>query len=325
MKRLLSILVISFTPLSGMANTLNTQTASEAYLPAVASYYSSSEGNMLSMPFNSSTPVMFYNRDVFKKAGLDPNKPPGTWQEMEDISKKRLANGQQCGFTTGYQSMVQMENFAAIHNLPFATHNNGFESTKAELQINQPPFVEHITRMKQWADAGIFKYGGRGSHSAQLFYSGECAMYMNTSISLNSIRSNIPDSDIGVAELPYWDHLVDQPENSTIGGASLWVMRGHTEKEYSGVAKFLAYLSTPEVQANWHQASSYLPITAAAYELTREQGFYLTNPGAETAIQQMNRAEQKPNSRGLRLGNMPQIREVINEELEQKNTSARVE
>ena len=288
-----------------------------AFLPAVTGYYTTNDGNMLSMPFNSSTPVLYYNKEAFKKAGLNENNPPQTWKELETVSKQLLASGQQCGFTTGYQGWVQMENFAAIHNLPFATHNNGFESTKTEVQINQPAFVHHVSKMKEWSDAGIFKYGGRNSDSAPMFYSGECAMFMNSSASLSGIIANMPDSDIGVAKLPYWDHLVKQPENSIIGGASLWVLQGHKSSEYKGVAEFLAYLSEAEVQADWHQFTGYLPITTEAYEMTKKQGFYQANPGTETAIQQMTRAEPVPNSKGLRLGNFVQIRDVMDQELEQ--------
>ena len=290
---------------------------SSDYLPAVTGYYTTNDGDMLSMPFNSSTPVLYYNKDAFKKAGLDENKPPQTWKEMEEVSKKLLANGQECGFTTGYQGWVQMENFAAIHNLPFSTHNNGFESVKTEMQINQPEFVHHVSKMKEWSDSGVFKYGGRDSDSAPMFYSGECAMFMNSSASLAGIIANMPENEIGVAKLPYWDHLVEKPENSIIGGASLWVMQGHQGKDYEGVADFLAFLSEADIQADWHQFTGYLPITNEAYELTKEQGFYSANPGIDTAIEQMTRAEPVPNSKGLRLGNFVQIRDVMDQELEQ--------
>src|SRR5215510_15608267 len=82
-----------------------------AYLPAVYGYYSTTDGKLLSMPFNSSTPVLYYNKDAFKKAGLAGDEPPKTWDEVEQYSRKLLASGSQCGFTSQWQTWVQIENF----------------------------------------------------------------------------------------------------------------------------------------------------------------------------------------------------------------------
>lgn len=285
-----------------------------AYLAAVTGYYTDSHDKMLSLPFNSSTPVLYYNRQLFQKAGV--SAPPKTWEQMPEVAKKLRAAGVNCGFTTSWQSWVQLENFAARHNLPFASAGDGFLSNDVELLINKPPFIKHISALQQWAKDGTFKYGGRRSDSAQLFYSGQCAMYMGSSASYAGVRDNLKDN-FGVSSLPYWQSLVKKPQNSIIGGASLWVLRGHSDKVYQGVAKFFHYLSSAKVQADWHQFTGYLPITTAAYKLTKEQGFYQHNPGTDVAIKQMTQVAPTVNSKGLRLGNFPQIRDVINEELEQ--------
>ncbi|OOE58150.1 sn-glycerol-3-phosphate ABC transporter substrate-binding protein [Salinivibrio sp. ML323] len=283
------------------------------YLSSVTGYYSDEDGNMLSMPFNSSTPVLYYNKDLFAKAGVNP---PKTWEEVEQVSEKLLANGAQCGFTTGWQSWVQIENLGARHNAPIATNDNGFSSVDNKMLINQSPFVDHIAKMADWQQAGIFEYGGRRSDSAPLFYSGECAMYMNSSASYAGVRESVKDFEFGVAKLPYWDKAVKQPRNTIIGGATLWVLQGHESEEYKGVAQFFSFLSQPEIQADWHQFTGYLPITHDAYELSKKQGFYATNPGTDIAIKQMTEVEPTPASKGIRLGNFVQIRDVINEELE---------
>ncbi|WBA09757.1 sn-glycerol-3-phosphate ABC transporter substrate-binding protein UgpB [Salinivibrio kushneri] len=283
------------------------------YLSSVTGYYSDEDGNMLSMPFNSSTPVLYYNKDLFAKAGVNP---PKTWEEVEKVSEKLLANGAQCGFTTGWQSWVQIENLGARHNAPIATNDNGFGSVDNKMLINQSPFVDHIAKMADWQQAGIFEYGGRRSDSAPLFYSGECAMYMNSSASYAGVRESVKDFEFGVAKLPYWDKAVEQPRNTIIGGATLWVLQGHESEEYKGVAQFFSFLSQPEIQADWHQFTGYLPITHEAYELSKKQGFYAQNPGTDVAIKQMTEVEPTPASKGIRLGNFVQIRDVINEELE---------
>lgn len=285
-----------------------------SYLSTVTAYYTTSDGKMISLPFNSSTPVLYYNKALFKQAGIE--QPPKTWKEMGAVSQKLLDAGVKCGFTTTWQSWTQIENFGARNNLPIATKNNGFDGTDTSFLFNQAPFVTHIQRMADWSKSGIFKYGGRQSDAMPLFYTQECAMVMESSAGFAGIKENMKGIDIGVSQLPYDDTLVDKPANSIIGGASLWVMAGRPDAEYNGVAEFFTYLSSPEVQADWHQATGYLPVTKAAYALTQQQGFYQKNPGADTAILQMTTSDSTANSKGLRFGNFLQTREIVDEELE---------
>lgn len=291
-----------------------------AYLAPVAGYYTDTEGNMLSMPFNSSTPIMYYNKTVFEKAGLDPNAPPKTWAEMEAASKKIVESGAaKCGFTTGWVSWIQTENLSAWHNQPIGTLENGFGGLDAKLEVNGPVQVKHWGNLKKWADEGLYKYAGPlgGDNAPPMFYSQECAMMMNSSGSRAAVVANAKDFDLGFAMLPYYDDVEGAPQNSIIGGATLWVLQGRDPEEYKGVAKFFNYLSSPEVQADWHQFSGYLPITTAAYELSQKQGYYEANPGADTAIKQITLNPPTANSKGLRFGNYVQIRTIIDEEFEQ--------
>lgn len=285
-----------------------------SYLSTVTGYYTTSDGKMMSLPFNSSTPVLYYNKALFKQAGIE--QPPTTWKEMEAVAKKLLDSGVKCGFTTTWQSWTQIENFGARNNLPIATKNNGFDGTDATFLFNKTPFVNHIQQMADWSKLGIFKYGGRQSDAMPLFYTQECAMVMESSAGFAGIKENMKGIEIGVSQLPYDDTLVKKPNNTIIGGASLWVMSGRPDAEYQGVAKFFTYLSSPKVQADWHQATGYLPVTKAAYALTQQQGFYQQNPGTETAILQMTSSEPTENSKGLRFGNFLQTREILDEELE---------
>jgi sn-glycerol 3-phosphate transport system substrate-binding protein len=288
----------------------------KAYLASVTGYYTDTEGNMLSMPFNSSTPVLYYNKDAFKKAGLDPEKAPKTWQEVEAAATALQASGTKCGFTTGWQSWVQIENFSAWHNIPLGTRENGFAGLDTEFTFNNPTVVKHIAQLGEWQKSKIFDYGGRRSDSAPKFYTQECAMYMNSSAAYAGVKANAKDFDFGVGMLPYWEGVAGAPQNSIIGGATLWVLAGKDAEEYKGVAKFFSFLSSAEVQADWHQFTGYLPVTHAAYDLTKSQGFYDKNPGTDTSIKQMTNKEPTPNSKGLRFGNFVQIRDIINEELE---------
>ena len=285
----------------------------DAYLKSVTGYYADNDGNMLSMPFNSSTPVLYYNMDAFAKAGIDG--PPRTWDELEDAARKLQAAGYMCGFTTGWQSWVHIENFGAWHNIPLGTKNNGFAGFDTEFTFNDADRVRHIGNMARWQKEKIFDYGGRRSDSAPKFYTEECAMYMNSSAAYAGIKANAK-FPFGVSQLPYYPDVDGAPQNTIIGGATLWVFQGHGDDEYKGVAAFFDYLSRADVQADWHQFTGYLPITYAAYELSQDQGFYDENPGTDVAIVQMTGKDPTPSSRGLRFGNFVQVRDVINEELE---------
>lgn len=291
-----------------------------AFLPSVVGYYTDTQGNMLSMPFNSSTPILYYNKDVFKKAGLDPEQAPKTWADVEAYSKKIMESGAaKCGFTTGWVSWIQTENLSAWHNQPIGTEQNGFGGVTARLSVNGPVQVKHWDNLKKWADAGIFKYGGPtgGDNAPPMFYSQECAMIMNSSASRAGVIANAKDFELGFGMLPYYDDVAGAPQNSIIGGATLWVLEGRAPEEYKGAAKFFTYLSSPEVQAKWHQDTGYLPITQAAYDLAKSQGYYDKTPGAETGLKQITLNAPTENSKGLRFGNYVQIRGVIDEEFEQ--------
>ncbi|WP_374192401.1 sn-glycerol-3-phosphate ABC transporter substrate-binding protein UgpB [Trinickia acidisoli] len=289
----------------------------KAFVPTIASYYSDAKtGELVAMPFNSSTPVLYYNKDAFKKAGLDPNTPPKTWDEVRADAKKLKASGMSCGFTTGWQGWIQLENYSAWHALPFATENNGFDGLDAQLEFNKPQQIAHIQFLQDMVKEGTFTYVGRKDEAVSKFYSGDCGILTNSSGSLATIRK-YAKFDFGTGMMPYDANVKGAPQNAIIGGASLWVLAGKDPNVYKGVAKFLAYLSSPAVAAKWHEDTGYLPVTTAAYDLARSQGFYAKNPGADTAIKQMLNKPPLPYTKGLRLGNMPQIRTVVDEELEQ--------
>jgi sn-glycerol 3-phosphate transport system substrate-binding protein len=286
-----------------------------AYLPAVSGYYSDVDGNMLSFPFNSSTPILYYNKDLFRAAGLDPEVAPKTWPEVGAAAQRLRAAGAACGFTTSWPSWINVENFSAFHNLPISTKANGFDGLDAELNFNNPVMVRHIAQLAEWQTDKRFDYGGRATTAEPRFQNGECGIFMGSSATRADIKAN-SKFEVGYGMLPYWPDVAGAPQNSTIGGATLWVLRGRPAAEYSGVAKFFAFLSKPEVQARWHQNTGYLPVTRAAFELTRSQGFYDRNPGTAISIEQITLHVPTENSRGVRLGSFVLIRGVIDDELE---------
>jgi sn-glycerol 3-phosphate transport system substrate-binding protein len=286
----------------------------KAYVPAVAGYYTASNGEMLSFPFNSSTTIFYYNKDAFKAAGLDPNKAPGTWPEVVAAAAKLKANGSKCPYSTSWMSWVHLESFSLWHNTLFATQNNGFGGASARLAFNSPLHLRHFENLANMAKQGLFVYKGRASVAVPSFVSGECAMFTGSSGSYADVAKGAKFA-YGLAALPYYPDVPGAPQNTAIGGASLWVMSGKKPAEYKGVAEFFKYLSNPEVQSASHKRTGYLPITMAAYQLTEKSGFYKDKPGTDVAVTQMIR-KTTDKSRGIRLGNFVQIRTILDEETE---------
>ena len=285
------------------------------YIGSVKGYYTSPDGNMLSLPFNSSTPVLWVNRNKLEEAGIDPDTDLSTWENVGATLDQLKDAGISCPMTTAWQSWIHLENFSAYHDVPFATKDNGFGGTDTELAFNGEAQVAHISAMGEWAQDGKFIYAGRRNEGGANFRGGECALFTESSAGYAGIKAEA-EFDFDVRPLPYWSALVDEPQNTIIGGASLWVMEGQSDEEYKGVAAFLNFLSSPEIQAKWHQDTGFLPITTEAGEKTREMGFYDENPGTDIAVIQMTAKEPTNNSKGLRLGSFDQIRGIIDEELE---------
>jgi sn-glycerol 3-phosphate transport system substrate-binding protein len=288
------------------------------YVGGVRGYYSTADGKLVSMPFNSSTPIAWYNKDAFKKAGLDPEKPPRTWEETRDAATKIVqSKAAACGYTMAWPTWTQYENFSAIHNVPLATRANGMKGMDAELKVNSALHIKHLQTLMDMHKEGAFKYGGRDGAADALFPSGECAIFHGSS----GMRARVireAKFQWGVTMLPFYKGTPGAPKNSIIGGASLWVMTSpkRTAEEYKAVAEFFQYISRPEVDAKWHMDTGYVPITLAGFALASGQGYYIKNPGADIPFRQLTLTEPTENSMGLRLGGMPEIRVIMQEEME---------
>jgi sn-glycerol 3-phosphate transport system substrate-binding protein len=288
----------------------------QAYLPAITGYYSTSKGEMLSFPFNSSSTVMWINKDAFRKAGLNPDAPPKTWPEVFDAAKKLKAAGHAtCGFSNAWVTWVNVEQLSAWHNVPLATKANGLDGFDTELKFNSPLHVKHLENLVELQKDKTYDYSGRTNTGEGRFTSGECPIFLTSSAFFGNVKGNAK-FDWTNAPMPYYPDVQGAPQNSIIGGASLWIMGGKKPDEYKGVAKFLAFLSDTDRQVAIHKSSGYLPITMAAYAKTKESGYYKEHPYLETPLIELTNKEPTENSRGLRLGNMVQLRDVWAEEFE---------
>ncbi|MFZ4213544.1 sn-glycerol-3-phosphate ABC transporter substrate-binding protein UgpB [Pantoea endophytica] len=287
----------------------------KAFIAPVAGFYSDSKDHLISMPFNSSTHVIYYNKDAFRKAGLNPDHAPKTWQELAKDADALRKAGMTCAYGTSRLAFHQVTSYSAWNGLPLATKNNGYDGYDAELTFNNPTVIQHIEMLKEMYKKGDMTYLGRAEEAIAKFQSGDCGIATGSSGSLTAV-SRYAKFDWGVGMMPYDENAKAAPQNAFIAGASLWVMKGKDANTYKGVAEFMQFLDKPENAAEWHQKTGYLPVTTAAYELTKQQGFYKEHPGADVPLQQLMNKPPLPYTKGFRLGNMMQIITTIDEELE---------
>lgn len=285
------------------------------YLPSIAAHFSDADGRLQALPFNLATPVLYYNRDAFRKARLDARHPPRTWYEMPAVLGALVDSGCACALTTTSPAWVLFENMSAWHNEEFATEHNGMDGAEPRLNFNKSLMVRWISILATWVKAGYFTYTGRGIEGEARFASGECAMLTASSASYASLHSRA-HFDMGVAQLPYYDDLNDAPQNTLVGGGALWVVAGKSKREYRGVARFLAFIARPQAQAEWQSRTGDMPLSAALYDRLHRQGFYAKNPGQEIAVAQLSRKAPTRDSEGLRVAGLRKIRGIIDEELE---------
>lgn len=300
-------------PIQELSEEVGDPIDASKFVGAVAGYYSSTEGKLVSMPFNSSTPVLYYNKDMYAKAGL-PDRAPSTYSELKSDAKA-LKDAGFCGYTTAWPTWVLVENFAAWHNIPFATKENGFGGLDARLQLNQPLYKRLFSDLATMSSEGTFTYGGRADAANSLFMSGECGIFTGSSGSRAQVLKD-GKFKFGIGKLPYYEDVAGAPQNTIIGGASLWVFDGKDPEVYKGITKFFHHLSTPENAATWHQKTGYVPVVKSGYDLTKDQGYYDENPGTDIAVQSLS-ADTTAQSRGVRLGNLPEIREMEEGYMEQ--------
>lgn len=297
-----------YVPVYKLMKDNNIPFATSDFIGGAASYYSDANGNLNSMPFASSTPVLYYNKDIFSKLGAEP---PRTWAELgkvgQDIVSKGLAEH---AFTTGWPDWTQFEEYAIWNNFPYATMHNGYDGLKGvQAQLNTQPFIQHVQELADWSKSGVYIYGGRQSDAAPLFIDQKVAMYIDSSATYARIAGGAK-FNFGEAPMPYVAGAPGAPQNTVVGGNSLWVIAGAKPEVYAGVAQFLKYLSSADAQSYWGSHTGYVPVSKAGYESLKSSGFYDQHPDFEVAVKELTNKEPTLWSRGIRLGNLPQIRDI---------------
>jgi sn-glycerol 3-phosphate transport system substrate-binding protein len=275
---------------------------------------------MFSFPFNSSTALLYWNKDAFAK--ISKTEPPSTWEEVESDMVALKAAGYDCplAIDVGANEVWQLlEQFSAIHNQPIASKDNGYGGLDAELVFNKTKFVTYVSDLKRWYDQGLIKLKSQtaGEDYVTAFATGKCQMTLTSVGDHGTItRTAKPEMHWGVAMLPVYAGT--QRKNSLVGGASLWTLAGKSPAEYKAAAAFLNFVGQPEQALFWSTATGYIPVTKSGYDYMVKSGFY-ENPqfkGREIAIASLTASEPTPITRGIRLGGFLQIRNEVGNALQ---------
>lgn len=283
----------------------------EDYISGVRYFYADSDGKMIGMPFNSSSPIMYYNVDALEAAGVTP---PATWEEFQETTAPALAEAGYIPLAQSHLPWIFTENFMSRHNLPFATNNNGYDGLDTQILVNNDAIKAHFTAVTEWQERGYFEWYGTGWGDNQTpFEEGKVAIWLGSSGSFGGLAQKDLGFDFSATYLPYWEAVTTEPKQTFIGGAALFAMSGKSDEENAATAKFFDYLASTETQVFWHKETGYVPITEAAYAAAKAEGYYEEQPAAEVGIQQLS-LDAGDNTRGYRMGFYVQIRDVMNRE-----------
>ena len=277
------------------------------FLPQTSSFVRDGKGNLLAFPFMAEVPVMFYNIDAYKKAGLDAANPGRTWPDLQGDLIKLRASGLRCPYGTSQQVAVHFENLAPINRKSYASASNGLAAGQPALQFDSL-FMRHLSMMVSWKRSQLFTQHSNGSEASAMFVKGECGVLTAGSSALGDMLDN-RKLKFGVAPLPYYDQVAKEAGAPFVSGSALWTVAGHPKAEDKATMAFLAFLSKPVVAAEWHQKTGFLPLTAGAFKAS-DVSFYERIPGAHKLVASMS-SKPLATSRGFRLRNYSSVEALL--------------
>ena len=265
------------------------------------------DGELYSMPFNSSTPVMIYNKDAFKEAGLDPEKAPETFSEVIDAAAK-LKTDDMYGFSMLTYGWF-FEQLVATQGGLYVNEDNGRSGDATEALFNGPEGLNVFNFLDTMNKAGTFgNFGTNWDDIRAAFSTGKVAMYMDSSAGVAGAIANAP-FEVGVAYIPHADEV--ERNGVVIGGASLWMSKGIAEAEQQAAWEFMKYLTTPEVQAKWHLDTGYFAINPKAYEEENVKEKWDEFPQFKVTVEQLQDTVPGLATQGALISVFPESRQQI--------------
>ena len=263
------------------------------------------DGKLVALPILYSTPVLFYNKNAMRKAGLDPETPPKTWFEMQGVLDKLQAAGYDCPYSSSWPSWVHLDNVSAVSGTPAI-------DSKGNLKFNALPQVKHVAMMATWTKARYFRLYGHTDEASQQFRNGQCAMLTTDSREYASFQ-DARGVELGVAPLPYHDDVFGGRRPSLADGPSLWVGAGKPAAEYKVAAKFVSFLLSPKIQVELVRHYGGLPLTEAARKAASSE---LLQDGRQMLEAAYASLQGKAEDTGIRLANIDRARLIADEELD---------
>jgi len=288
----------------------------EDYVDAVMSYYTI-DGKLYSMPFNSSTPILFYNKTFFKKAGLDANKPPDTWNQVRVMGKKIMDSGAAEAGITWNMHCWYFEEWHAVQNAMLVDQGNGRKGRARKVLFDGSTGVKVV---KWWTDLErdkIFLNTGRGwSNHRKAFISGQAAMMISSTSDVTQMTNAFNEKgwDLGTGFLPRPDAVPRQ--GVIIGGGTLWLTKDHPQKELKAAWEYLKWISMPEQQVTWHKGTGYFPIRKGAMKLLEKEGWFNKFPNYKVAFDQLLETKTSLATSGALIGVFPQLRDAVQSGIE---------
>lgn len=266
------------------------------------------EGNkLMALPVAFATPVLYYNKAAFKKAGLNPDQPPKTWWEVQNAAGKLVDAGSSCAYTTSWPAWVLIENASARNGAPAATASGTFA-------FNGLAQVKQIALLTTWYKSKYFTYFGRRNEADAKFAAGECGMLTSGSDIYATLKSD-SKVDLGVAPMPYFDDAYGAPQRTLAGGGSLWIGAGKKAAEYKGAAKFVSFITAPDMQIELAKAGGFLPLSDTAWKAARSKLLKDDLVNQEVAHATLAGRADK-DAIPARISFHPQVRLIVEEELE---------
>ncbi|AQS52298.1 glycerol-3-phosphate ABC transporter substrate-binding protein [Paenalcaligenes hominis] len=291
---------------------LNKTTAKNTkwFLPSENNFMHDAKGRLLALPFMAEIPVMYYNIDAFKKAGLTPTQPSRSWQDLQGQLVTLANNGsRRCPLTSDQPVSINLENLAAVNK---QIYGPGVGKGKAGFNFDTM-YIRHLSTMISWVRSEILVHPSQFVQSPTRFAEGECAVFMSNSGNIGQFADQ-RRLDFAVTGIPYYPQVTATPGSPFVTGSGLWLTKGHGAAADQASAEFLAWLAQPEPAATWFQKTGFLPLTQEAFANTGAD--YYKNLGDWRSLVAVYSQKPENTARGFKIKNYHQIRAMFNTTLE---------
>ncbi|GFM32214.1 ABC transporter substrate-binding protein [Desulfovibrio subterraneus] len=283
------------------------------FVDGVANYYRIG-GKFYSVPFNSSNPVLYYNKTLFKKAGLDPENPPKTFNEVIAASEKLKASGAAPYGITWPLHCWFVEQWMGNQGALLANNENGRAARATDILLDSEPMLKIMTWWKKMYDDKLFVYSGKVEDwdgANNLFISGQAAMLITSTSDITFMQKAAEENhfELGTGFLP----VADGSENfgTIVGGASLWMTKGHSDKANDATKNFLLWFTNTANEVRWHKGTGYFPVRKSAVTELEKENWFEKNPAYAAAFKQLMATKPVRSTQGAMLGMFPELRNIV--------------